>query len=111
MFEQNALSAAVTFPKGVDDIEIAKILSDSAHQSGTFKPLKPANLSESTKKLFGFRLYPVEVAEVGTTFGDVYCADLTCPVVKIFEEMLMNTLQVSEIIRGEFEINFTGSDY
>jgi len=45
VFEQNALSAAITFPKGVYDIEIAKKLSDSIHQGGTIKPLKPASLS------------------------------------------------------------------
>lgn len=47
---------------------------------------------------------------MGATFGDVDCAYLTSPVVKVFEEMLMDTLKVSEVIRGEFEINFTGSD-
>lgn len=45
MFEQNTLGAAVAFPKGVDDIEIAKIFSDSGNQGGTIKPLKPASLS------------------------------------------------------------------
>jgi hypothetical protein len=47
---------------------------------------------------------------VGATFGDVDCAYLTSPAVKVVEEMLMDTLQVSEVIRGECEINFTGSD-
>jgi hypothetical protein len=47
---------------------------------------------------------------VGATFRDVDCADLTSPVVKVFEEMLMDTLKISEVIRGELEINFTGSD-
>lgn len=45
MFEQNTLGAAVALPKGVNDIEIAKILCNSGHQSSTIKPLKPASLS------------------------------------------------------------------
>jgi hypothetical protein len=47
---------------------------------------------------------------VSAAFGDIDCTYLACPVVKIFEKMLMDTLQVSEVIRGEFKINFTGSD-
>jgi len=47
---------------------------------------------------------------VGVIFGDVDCTYLTSPVVKVFEEMQMDTLQVSEVIRREFEIDFTGSD-
>ncbi|MNF88840.1 hypothetical protein D3C84_713430 [compost metagenome] len=62
------------------------------------------------KKLFGFRLYPVDVAEAGVIFGDVDCAYLTSPVVKVFEEMPMDSLKVSEVIRRELEIDFTGSD-
>lgn len=45
MFEQNTLGATVALPEGVDDIEVAKILSNCGYQVGAIKPLKPASLS------------------------------------------------------------------